>query len=1206
MKPKSLVLLLAITLRPAFRAFSLAGERTDMGLTSAVRFLSRRGRVLIYPFASLWGQWCGPRFLICPTLCATYRPMSSKKIYNLTRLRLLDLNGCEYLRNIPPNVLSTFTQLEELYFPADIFGRCQIKWEVEGVNILDELKNLKHLTVLTISIPDANVLPKGRFLSKKLERYEIFIGSNQKSPFYRHGTSRMVQLNLQTSSCCDNVQKFLSVLDGSGFPELEYLHVENSSCFRTVVDCLESESCHHFLFLGWLSLHRVLNLERIHNHQLSAESFCRLRTITVEFCHKLKNVFSFSTYRALPLLQEVNVSCSNNMEEIFAIRKEEDINIDKGTDQIEFKQLRSLELKYLPKLTRFCSINGNKETLDTLTPLFYQEVVFSNLETLKLRGINFEKIWHNELPALSSCLQCLKQLTIEKCSTKLKVLFSSSTVAFSSLEEIKISELDDLEMIWHNQLRKDSFCNLKSLDVTKCNKLLTIFPYNMLERTTRLESLTIHDCYTVEEIFDLLPGVDFEESHSEIETRLRELDFKGLPNLKRIWNKDPQKMFSFQKLNRVKVLYCTSLKYIFPFSIAKSLTELEQLHVHSCGVEEIVADDQGEAKVAATFVLPRITFLKLNCLPLLKTFYSGVHMSQWQNLKRLIMCGCDKVELFASELFNFQENNEGQHDSSVQPLFMVEKVTFPSLEQIIISESNNLKIVWHKRAKESFCNLKSIEVINCALVEEIFYFEKVNFEESHSRAVTSQLQQLRIKGLPKLKHIWHKDAQAELSFENLQKVEVSNCQSLKDLFPASIARSLLQLIQLKVERCGKLEEIVAKEGESKAAVRFVFPEVTSIGLYNLPQLRAFYPGVHSSKWLVLKELEIVGCDKIELLASELLSVQENNEESHLDIPAQQPLFLVEKDSFPVLEKLILRGEGTQMISQGQFSEQLFCNLKFLGVYNDNSAVFPLCILQRFCHLQELHLIFSFYGEIFSYEKDETHVGIDSKLDMVLQKLESLFVEYCDNLIQLVPSSTSFQNLTFLEVMSCKGLRNLMTSSTAKSLLQLREMAIGNCESMIRVVVAKEGDVTGCEIIFSQLRTLTLKNLPSLLFFCSENYTLELPFLEDLNIFSCSELKSFSSGDLTIPMLQKVKLNGRNFTLEGDLNTTIQKYIRADDSCDSEDEDSCDWEDEDSGSRRTKIPASRRTKFPRLRGGRFLHLRGRRFLRLRGRRLKRSA
>ncbi|KAK3200439.1 hypothetical protein Dsin_023854, partial [Dipteronia sinensis] len=178
-----------------------------------------------------------------------------------------------------------------------------------------------------------------------------------------------------------------------------------------------------------------------------------------------------------------------------------------------------------------------------------------------------------------------------------------------------------------------------------------------------------------------------------------------------------------------------------------------------------------------------------------------------------------------------------------------------------------------------------------------------------------------------------------------------------------------------------------------------------------------------------------------------------------------------------------------------------------------------------------------YKEI--YKKDETHVGIDYKPDIVLQQLESLIVKSCENLIKLVPSTASFQNLTFLKVMSCNGLKNLMTASTAKSLVKITEMMIKDCESLIEVVVAKEGDATEGEIIFSKLRTLTLPDLPSLSCFCSENYTFELPSLEQLTVNECPEMEYFSSGDVTKQILQKVERGWTYYALEGDLNTTIK-------------------------------------------------------------------
>ncbi|KAK4851799.1 hypothetical protein QYF36_018530 [Acer negundo] len=98
---------------------------------------------------------------------------------------------------------------------------------------------------------------------------------------------------------------------------------------------------------------------------------------------------------------------------------------------------------------------------------------------------------------------------------------------------------------------------------------------------------------------------------------------------------------------------------------------------------------------------------------------------------------------------------------------------------------------------------------------------------------------------------------------NLQMVRISECQSLKYLFPASIARSLLYLEELYVENCG-VEEIVGKE-ESEAAASFVlFPQ-----------------------------------------------------ENQLDILAKQPIFLFDK-VFPNLEELTLSRKDMTMISQSQF------------------------------------------------------------------------------------------------------------------------------------------------------------------------------------------------------------------------------------------------------------------------------------------------
>ncbi|XP_031276815.1 uncharacterized protein LOC116135260 [Pistacia vera] len=165
---------------------------------------------------------------------------------------------------------------------------------------------------------------------------------------------------------------------------------------------------------------------------------------------------------------------------------------------------------------------------------------------------------------------------------------------------------------------------------------------------------------------------------------------------------------------------------------------------------------------------------------------------------------------------------------------------------------------------------------------------------------------------------------------------------------------------------------------------------------------------------------------------------------------------------------------------------------------------------------------------------------ESKLGTVLQNLDILEVWWCGNLINLVPSSASFHNLTVLEVWFCKRLKNLVVFSTAKSLVQLKEMKICVCE-MMTDVVPNEGDVMEPEINFCRLKTLTLFALVSLTGFCSGNSTLKFPSLEELFVIECPNMNIFSRGVLSVPNLQEVQQSWAAdvWCWDGDLNTTIQ-------------------------------------------------------------------
>ena len=78
-------------------------------------------------------------------------------------------------------------------------------------------------------------------------------------------------------------------------------------------------------------------------------------------------------------------------------------------------------------------------------------------------------------------------------------------------------------------------------------------------------------------------------------------------------------------------------------------------------------------------------------------------------------------------------------------------------------------------------NLEDLEIRNCNLVEEVFEVRWTNFDEIYEKGST-QLKNLNLVGLPKLKHVWTSDLEAILTFQNLRQVQVSKCETLKSLF----------------------------------------------------------------------------------------------------------------------------------------------------------------------------------------------------------------------------------------------------------------------------------------------------------------------------------------------------------------------------------------------------------------------------------------
>lgn len=129
------------------------------------------------------------------------------------------------------------------------------------------------------------------------------------------------------------------------------------------------------------------------------------------------------------------------------------------------------------------------------------------------------------------------------------------------------------------------------------------------------------------------------------------------------------------------------------------------------------------------------------------------------------------------------------------------------------------------------------------------------------------------------------------------------------------------------------------------------------------------------------------------------------------------------------------------------------------------------------------------------------------------------------------------NLTRLIVYEC-GSRFLFSSSTARSLVQLKYLEVEKCYMMEEIVSTQEYGEENAAGMFCKLQHLKLTNLRILSSFCSGSY-IEFPSLESLEIVDCNVLQTF----ICEPMSTSITVRGET---KEDLKKTVVQYILFDD------------------------------------------------------------
>ncbi|KAG4938118.1 hypothetical protein JHK84_044369 [Glycine max] len=808
-----------------------------------------------------------------------------------------------------------------------------------------------------------------------------------------------------------------------------------------------------------------------------------------------------------------------------------------------------------------------KDRTDNIHSQTGMKLLFKGVENLLLGELSGVQNVIDELNL--DGFPCLKHLSITN-NDGIKYInsmdLSHSRDVFPNLESLCLNKLTNIEMICRSPVTVDSFAKLKTIKVMGCTCLKNLFSFYKDKFVSSLETIDVSDCDSLKEIFEILVNpdkVEFLKLHSltlqslplftsfynyrvegpsesqltkaqtverdEKEITIAQDERSGMapplfgelveiPNLEslnlssvsihKIWSDQPLSSFCFHSLVKLVVKGCDNLRYLCSLSVASGLKKLKGLFVSKCPLMEKIFETEGNSADKKVCVFPKL---------------EEIHLSEMNML----------TDIWHAEVMSAD--------------------SFSSLISVHIGECKKIDKIFPSHMEGWFASLNSLKVYDCESVEVIFEI-KDSQQVDVSSAIDTNLQLIEVWSLPNLKLVWSTDPGGILNFKRLRSIEVDNCDKLRNVFPASVAKDVRKLESMSVMSCEGMLEIVEDESETNNET-LMFPELTNMKLYSLSNLKRFYKGKHFIECPRLKKLTMGRCEKLKTFPIE--TSETTNEEV-------KPVFSAEK-VIPNLEYMAIHFDEAQNWLSTDTMKYRMHSLKELSVKSVKSGELLRLILYSMPNLEKLrlgdfdsqHLLklpsVPCLGTVLQLKElvlwDSKIKDLGFEREPVLQRLELLSLYGCRKLSNLAPPSVSLAYLTNLEVWFCSGLNFLMASSTARSLVQLKSMKVIYCDNVKEIVTIdenKEGRVM--EIEFSKLITIKLEGLRNLTSFCSyKNCEFKFPSLEMLIVDGCPMMETFTENRTTAPKLQNIfAFEGEKesrWQWEGDLNATIQKDFK---------------------------------------------------------------
>ncbi|KAL7614545.1 hypothetical protein Lser_V15G04892 [Lactuca serriola] len=768
------------------------------------------------------------------------------------------------------------------------------------------------------------------------------------------------------------------------------------------------------------------------------------------------------------------------------------------------------DLKF-PNLTILKLMHGDKS-------LRFPHDFYEGME--KLCVISYEEMKYPLLPSLPQCSTNLRVLHLHRCSLMMFDLSSIGNLFNMEVLSFAKSGIEWLPSTIGN-LKK-----LRLLDLTDCGGL-------------RIDNCVLKNLVKLEELY---MGVSHrngkairltDENFNEMAERSKNLLaleselFKNNAQLKNI---------SFENLERFNISFERSLDGDF----SKSRNSYENTLKLVIDKGELL-----ESRMNELFEKTEVLCLSVGNMNDLSDV--EVKSSSFYNLRVLVISECAELKhLFTLGLANTLsklEHLEAYKCDNMEELIHTgdseeDTITFPKLKFLFLGGLPKLLGLCDNVNIIELPQLVELKLQGIPSFISIFPENKLETSSLLTeKVVIPKLEKLHIDHMEDLKEIWPCEfgMGEKVNVSVLKVIEVTNCDSLVNLFPCNPMLLLHHLEELKVKNCGSIEVLFDIDLDCAGEIGGKGSSLRSIFLEDLGKLREVWriKGADNSRLLIrgfqsVESISILRCKRFrkvltptttnfdlgEVLEISIDDCGGNRGNDELEENGQEQ----EQEQLGV--EITDNKRRTDSMSEEETLQEVtgsVCNI-----------VFPSSLIRSFHNLRMLRL--------WSYEGVEVVFEIESESPtsrelvtthhnqqhpIILPNLQELDLSFMQNMSHVwkcsnwnkfftLPkqqSESPFHNLTTIYILHCKRIKYLFSPLMAELLSNLKTLQITDCEG-IEEVVSNRDDEDEEKTTFTSTSTHTNTSL--------------FPHLDSLTLHSLYNLKSIGGG------VAKDKSNGISF------------------------------------------------------------------------------